>query len=284
MQKTEEQIKEEVKERYTRAVTKESTGCCGGGCGTGEGILPSDRLVATAGYSDSEIRSIPQDAAANSFGCGNPLAFSGVKSGDVVVDIGSGAGIDCFLAAQKVGPQGRVIGIDMTPAMLEKARANAQKSGITNVEFRKGEAENMPIDNGTADWIISNCVINLSPNKPAVFREAFRVLKPGGHVSVSDIMVEHLPEVLRESTALYTSCVAGAIPEAEYLDGLRQAGFVDVKVTERIVYDAEQILGMVQENFDTSGFAAMLKMPIAELVEKHVAGKVWSAKVVARKP
>lgn len=283
---TEQKIKEEVRERYTRAVSGESScckpSCCGGG--EPETLIPPDRIVSAAGYSDAELRSIPLDAAANSFGCGNPLAFAGVRPGQVVVDIGSGAGIDCFLAAQKVGPAGRVIGIDMTPAMLEKARANAKKAGVTNVEFRQGEAENMPIEDGTADWIISNCVINLSPDKPAVFREAFRALKSGGRVSVSDIMVETLPEVLRKSKALYTSCVAGAIPEAEYLDGLRSAGFVDVEVTERIVYDRDQIMHMVIENVIQSEPSSEVKSLLEQLVDSHVVGKVWSSKVTARKP
>jgi len=285
MTTTDEKIKEEVRERYTRAIQTGESCCKPSCCGSEpQELIPADRVASLSGYSESELRSIPQDAAANSFGCGNPLAFAGVLPGQVVVDIGSGAGIDCFLAAQKVGPNGRVIGIDMTPAMLEKARDNARKAGITNVEFRQGEAEKMPLENGEADWIISNCVINLSPDKPAVFREAFRALKPGGRVSVSDIMVEELPEFLRKSTALYTSCVAGAIPEAEYLQGLRDAGFVDVAVTERIVYDRDQIVHMVSENLIPKELAPTLEPVFAELVEKHVAGKVWSAKVTARKP
>jgi SAM-dependent methyltransferase len=285
MLSTEQKIKEEVRERYTRAITTES-GCCKSSCcgAEPESVLPPDRLVASAGYSESELRSIPQDAASNSFGCGNPLAFAGVKPGHVVVDIGSGAGIDCFLAAQKVGPTGRVIGIDMTTAMLEKARANALKAGVANVEFRQGEAESMPITDGTADWIISNCVINLSPDKPAVFREAFRVLKSGGRVSVSDIMVEELPLVLRQSTALYTSCVAGAIPEAQYLNGLRKAGFVDVEVTERIVYDRDQLVHLAGENLFHTADSPVTKPEFIKLVEDYVVGKVWSAKVTARKP
>lgn len=285
MLSTEQKIKEEVRERYTRAITTES-GCCKPSCcgGEAEPVLPPDRLVASAGYSESELRSIPQEAAANSFGCGNPLAFAGVKTGQVVVDIGSGAGIDCFLAGQKVGPTGRVIGIDMTPAMLDKARANARKAGITNVEFRQGEAESMPIDAGTADWIISNCVINLSPDKPAVFREAFRVLKPGGRVSVSDIMVEDLPPALRKSKALYTSCVAGAISEAQYLDGLRKAGFVDVEVTERIVYDRDQIVHFAGENYLHEPDLPTTMPEFTKLVEDYIVGKIWSAKVTARKP
>lgn len=286
MTTSEQKIKEEVRERYTRAVSGGSGSCKPSCCGSGDlkTVLPPDRVVSMAGYSDAELQSIPEDAVNNSFGCGNPLAFASVKPGQVVVDIGSGAGIDCFLAAQKVGPSGRVIGVDMTPAMLQKARDNAQKAGITNVEFRQGDAENMPLENSSVDWIISNCVINLSPDKPAVFREAFRALKSDGRLSVSDIMVETLPDLLRKSTALYTSCVAGAIPEAEYLDGLRKAGFVDVEVTERIVYDREQIVGMVIENVTQSETSEELKHQLEKLVDTYVVGKVWSSKITARKP
>lgn len=280
--KTEEQIREEVRERYASAVST-TLGCCGSsstssGCGPGSHVIPAERVACSAGYSDAELQSLPQDAVVNSFGCGNPLAFSEVRAGEIVVDIGSGAGIDCLLAAQKVGSSGKVIGVDMTPVMIEKARKNALKAGAENVEFRLGEAEHMPLADHEADWIISNCVINLSPNKPAVFREAFRVLRSGGHLSVSDIMVEKLPPTLRESTALYTSCVAGAISEREYLEGLRRAGFEDVQVTERIVYDRDQILGLLKE------IEFSLDESLVSLVDRSVAGNIWSARVTARKP
>jgi arsenite methyltransferase len=264
-----EKIKSSVRKRYTEAVTA-GTGCCGGGsCGTS---IPDQRVASVAGYTREELQSLPEDAVINSFGCGNPLAFSGVERGDVVIDIGSGAGIDCLLAAEKVGVHGKVIGIDMTPVMIDKARANARKANAANVEFRFGDAEDMPVDTASADWIISNCVINLSPNKPAVFREAFRVLRPGGRLSVSDIMVEKLPWILRRSTALYTSCVAGAIPEKEYVEGLQKAGFTDVRVTERIVYDRDQILHFVQNHRFLAFFAP------------YVEGKIWSSRIMATKP
>jgi len=282
-----EKIKEQVRERYTAAVT-EGTSCCGGSvaarpscCGSTEPSetgLPADRVVAAAGYSSQELASLPKDAVVNSFGCGNPLAFAGVQPGETVLDIGSGAGIDCLLAAQKVGPKGRVIGIDMTPVMIEKARENARKAGASNVEFRLGDAENMPVEDTSLDWIVSNCVINLAPDKP---REAFRVLKPGGKLSVSDIMVEKLPPMLRDSTALYCSCVAGAIPEAVYLNQMREAGFTDVHVTDRIVYDRDQILGLMREVLNVPD---NMKPWVESLVDRHIVGKVWSAKVVATKP
>jgi arsenite methyltransferase len=278
---SEDKIRTMVRDRYTSAITTNS-GCCGSKPHEDQ-FIPEDRVACSAGYTEEQLRSIPTDAVANSFGCGNPLAFSGVLPGQTVVDIGSGAGIDCLLAAQIVGPSGKVIGLDMTPAMIEKARANARKGGYENVEFRLGEAEHMPLRDQEADWIISNCVINLSPNKPAVFREVFRVLKPGGQLSVSDIMVESLPTALRESTSLYTSCVAGAISEAEYLEGLKRAGFVDVKVTERIVYDRDQVLALINENEVARKLEEMTGEPVHSLVDKYVLNNIWSARISARK-
>src|SRR5262245_39154931 len=264
--KTEDKIRQEVRIRYTAAVSMKSD-CC-----TADShLIPPERIACCGGYSEEELKSIPADAVQNSFGCGNPLAFSDVLPGQTVVDIGSGAGIDCLLAAQKVGSEGKVIGVDMTPMMIKKAQKNAAKAGAQNVEFRLGNAEKMPLADQEADWIISNCVINLSPNKPEVFHEAFRTLRSGGQVSISDIMVEELPASLRESSALYCACVAGAIPEKEYLDGLRQAGFEDIKVTERLHYDRDQILELLKE----VEFA--IDESLTTLVDKYVAGKIWSA-------
>lgn len=278
-----ERIHEEVKQRYTAAVTQ-STGCCGpkkSCCGAPE--LPEDRVVAAAGYRPEELNTLPEDAVVNSFGCGNPLAFAGVLPGETVIDIGSGAGIDCLLASQKVGPLGHVIGVDMTPVMIEKARVNAERAGARNVEFRQGQAENLPVENATADWIISNCVINLSPDKPRVFRELFRAMRPGGRLSISDIMVEALPWFLRRSTALYAACVSGAIPEAQYLQGLRDAGFTDVKVTERIVYDHDQVVGLFDESRILGPFTKMFKPLAIRLLDRYIVGKVWSSKVTGVK-
>lgn len=286
MESSQEKIRQQVRERYTDAVTS-GGGCCGGSksCGEGnsEAFVSVDRVVASAGYSTEQLNSIPADAVVNSFGCGNPVAFSEVQPGQTVMDIGSGAGIDCLLAAQKVGPQGKVIGIDMTPIMIEKARKNAKRAGLTNVEFRLGEAERMPVERGSVDWIVSNCVINLSPDKPAVFKEAFRVMRPGGKLSVSDIMVEHLPWFLRRSAVLYASCVAGAIPEREYLEGLRRAGFSEVRVTDRIVYDREQIMGLIGE---VGIFATILKTfpRFAKwFLDRYIVNKIWSSRVTATK-
>jgi arsenite methyltransferase len=288
----EQKVKQEVRERYTQALVT-GDGCCGssaeiqkcGCCGpdSAESFFPSDRVVLRAGYTADELVRLPREATANSFGCGNPLAFTGVQPGQTILDIGSGAGIDCLIAARKVGPRGKVIGIDMTPAMITKAQENGSKAGMSNVEFRIGEAENMPVEAGTVDWIISNCVINLSPNKPAVFREAFRVLKSGGHFSISDIMVEKLPWFFRRSSSLYTSCVAGAIPETRYLDGLRQAGFVDLEVTERIVYDSNQILHLIGNTILPKSLMGWLA-PITAMISRRLEGNIWSAKVQGRKP
>lgn len=292
---SETKIKDNVKKHYASAISG-GGGCCGGSpaaacCApeTDSNLvqiheLPRNRIVSAAGYSREELGSLPAEAVVNSFGCGNPLAFAGVEPGQVVVDIGSGAGIDCLLAAQKVGPEGRVIGIDMTPPMIEKAHENARKAAAGNVEFRLGEAEAMPLENESADWIISNCVINLSPNKPKVFREAYRVLRPGGRLSVSDIMVEDIPWIIRRSAALYSSCVSGAIPEEEYLKGLCEAGFSDVRVTERIVYDRDQLAGLLRASGLFRSLGLFARGPFLSLLDRYVVGKIWSAKVIAQKP
>ncbi len=282
MERTEERIKEQVRQRYTAAVTGGDS-CCGtqSTCCGADVQMPEGRVVSAAGYTQEQLISLPADAIANSFGCGNPVAFAGVSTGETVVDIGSGAGIDCLLAAQKVGPDGHVIGVDMTPIMIEKARKNAEKAGLTNVEFRFGDAENMPVETGTADWIVSNCVINLSPDKLKVFQEAHRVLKPGGKVSISDIVVEQMPWPLSRSSALHCACVAGAISESKYLAAMRQAGFSDARVTERIYYDRDEVLQLI-DSAKLFGYR-FLKGFYRYLANRYVAGKIWSARIVATK-
>lgn len=207
------------------------SGCCGGTEGGGiccSGTTYED-VSFTTGYTPVELSAAPKEAAEISLGCGNPLAMAGLKPGEVVLDIGSGGGLDAFLAAGKVGPTGRVIGVDMTPAMLERARASAERNNITNVEFRQGYAEEMPVADGEVDVIISNCVINLTEDKGHVFREAFRVLKPGGRLEVSDMVTSGpVPIELRESAAGWAECVNGALPEQEYLDLIAQAGFENI--------------------------------------------------------
>jgi ubiquinone/menaquinone biosynthesis C-methylase UbiE len=182
-------------------------------------------------YNAEEVAGAPREAAEIPLGCGNPVAIANLRPGEVVLDIGSGGGLDSFLSAGKVGPSGHVIGVDMTPAMLERARAAAQRSGIGNVEFRKGFAEALPVEDGQVDVIISNCVINLSEDKGQVFREAFRALKPGGRLEVSDIVAGGgLPLEARESASGWSECVTGALPEQEYVDLVAQAGFRDIRV------------------------------------------------------
>ncbi len=202
--------------------------CCG----------PSEASVDVTGaarfYTTEELTSLPDSVTDASLGCGNPLAIADLRPGEVVLDLGSGGGIDCFLAAKKVGPEGCVIGLDMTPDMIKLARRNAKKLGFTNVDFRYGEMEDMPFPDGSVDVIISNCVINLSPDKDAVFREAYRVLRPGGRLSVSDIVVDgELPQSIRERLDAWAGCIAGALDEAVYLDKISAAGFEQVEVLSR---------------------------------------------------
>ena len=233
-------VREQVKERYG-SLAKESggsccslapdTSCCGGG---GEAI--QQKMSKSVGYSEKELCSLPEGANLGA-GCGNPLAFSAVKEGDTIVDLGSGAGIDCFLASQKVGESGRVIGVDMTPEMLAKARSNAKNGGYTNVEFREGVIESLPIDDNSVDIVISNCVINLSPDKEKVFSEIHRVLKPGGTFFVSDIVLRHeLPESIRTSAVAYSACVAGALLKDDYVGIPKAKGFMAIAIMSEVTY------------------------------------------------
>jgi SAM-dependent methyltransferase len=252
-------------------------GCCGG-------APPQKGVVAKlGGYSSDELAALPEAAMVNSFGCGNPVALAGLGTGEVVLDLGSGAGIDLLLAAKKVGPKGRVIGVDMTDAMIAKANENILAAKLTNVEIRKGLIEDMPVASASVDWVISNCVINLSPEKKRVFREIARVLKPGGRMLVSDIVAKDLPEDVSQVAALYASCISGAISEEEYLAGLRDAGLVDIEVRDRLVYDAEQLEGLAASDFESLCGCAGSKVELLSLA-RSLAGKVWSAKVYARKP
>lgn len=271
-------IREEVSKAYARAVTAPiSEACCVGTSAKGV-------AAKLAGYSDTELGELPPDAAENSFGCGNPVAFSEVKPGDVVLDLGSGAGIDLFLAARKVGPQGRVIGVDMTDEMIAKAQANIKASGLSNVEVRKGYIEDLPVEDASVDWVISNCVINLSPEKPRVFSEIARVLKPGGRMLVSDIMVEELSESLKHSKELYSSCISGAISEKDYLAGLRRAGLSDLEVRSRLTYDSDQICGLVDSEVDGGGCCGTaVSGDVARQATRELTGKIWSANIFARK-
>ncbi len=194
-------------------------------------------------YDNAEIAELPESVTAISLGCGNPTAIASLQPGQTVLDLGSGGGIDCFLAARQVGPEGHVIGLDMTTDMIRLARRNAKKLGLTNVEFRWGEIEEMPVADASVDVVISNCVINLSPDKPQVFREAYRVLKPGGHLAVSDMVFEvPVPEALRTDLDSWAGCVAGAWLEDDYLAAIRAAGFTDVTVAGRDFLPINEVL------------------------------------------
>jgi ubiquinone/menaquinone biosynthesis C-methylase UbiE len=222
-------IKELVRNKYGEIASKESSCCESSGCGCGDSsqVFSSEDI----GYSKEELGALPEGADLG-LGCGNPLAHAAIKEGDTVLDLGSGAGIDCFLASQKVGDSGKVIGVDMTHEMLGKARENARKGDFSNVEFRLGEIENLPVADNSVDLVISNCVINLSTDKKRVFEEVYRVLKPGGKLMISDIvLLKPLDDFIKKSAEAYVGCVAGASLKEEYLSYIHSAGLTDVKIT-----------------------------------------------------
>jgi SAM-dependent methyltransferase len=242
-------------------------------------------VVKLAGYSREELRSLPPDAVINSFGCGNPLALSDIGEGDVVLDLGSGAGIDILIAAKMVGNSGQAIGIDMTDAMIERAKANIAEAGLDNAEIRKGIIEALPVDSASVDWVISNCVINLSPEKEKVFAEIARVLKPGGRLLISDIVAKEMPEWIRSNRELHSACIAGAVSEESYLTNLRAVGLGEIEVRERIVYDKDALGDFVESEVkearsESAGEATALR----EKVVSALLGKLWSARIYARKP
>jgi SAM-dependent methyltransferase len=224
-----EAVRERVRAAYA-AVAERGRPCCAGAA-TGP-----EEVARRVGYSEGELRSVPEGANLG-VGCGNPTALAELRPGEVVLDLGCGAGFDVFLAARAVGPTGRVIGVDMTDAMLERARENARRGGFANVEFRAGAIESLPVADESVDVVISNCVINLSPDKPRVFREAFRVLRPGGRLAVSDLVLEEpLLAALRDSVEAWVGCLAGALLRRDYLDALRGAGFRDVRIVREAGY------------------------------------------------
>jgi SAM-dependent methyltransferase len=230
VKKTSEEIKKYVRERYGGLAQEQAKSCCPPtSCCPPQPPATGRRGRAEQVYGRDQLAGLPDTVVEGSYGCGDPTAIADLKEGEVVLDLGSGGGIDCFLSAEKVGPGGRVIGLDMTPEMTDLARANAIKMGVGNVEFRLGEMEHMPVENGSVDVVISNCVINLSPDKDAVFREAFRVLRPGGRLCVSDIVtLGELPPDVKESMEKWAGCVAGALEKDDYLDRIRAAGFEEV--------------------------------------------------------
>ena len=265
-------LKEVIQQKYGEAATraaqgKDKGGCCGTSCGCGDPITSNL-------YGEGETASLPEEAVAASLGCGNPTALIELREGETVLDLGSGGGIDVLLSARRVGPTGKVYGLDMTDEMLALARENQRKAGATNVEFLKGEIEHIPLPDASVDVIISNCVINLSANKEQVLREAFRVLKPGGRFAVSDVVVRgNVPDVVRKSMELWVGCVAGALHEGEYRTLLALAGFTDVALEPWRVYKAE----------DAKQFLADAGLD-ADALASEVDGTIVSAFVRASKP
>ena len=270
-------IKEIVKEKYAN-IAKQGASCCGstGSCCGGTELVQI--ISKEIGYSEADLGMVPEGSNLG-LGCGNPLALSSIREGDSVLDLGSGAGFDCFLAASRVGKRGKVIGVDMTLEMIEKARENAEKGDYKNVEFRLGEIEKLPVADCSADKVISNCVINLSPDKRKVFQEAYRVLKPRGNVMISDIvLLRELPDFIKESIQAYIGCVSGAIHRDEYLKMMEAAGFRDVKVMEETPFSVEFILN------DPTVKAIIEESGIPSERVKEIAGSVVSIKVYGVKP
>lgn len=270
----EQEIKKVVRERYARVAKQDSSCCSTGCCGTAKPMDISKRI----GYTDEEMQAVPLGANLG-LGCGNPTALASIKEGETVLDLGSGAGFDCFLASNKVGPTGKVIGIDMTEEMLAQARANAIKGGYKNVEFRQGEIEKLPVEDNTIDLIISNCVINLVPDKERAFKEAFRVLKPGGRLMVSDIvLLKKLPEFVRESVEAYVGCISGAMMKDKYLDSIKSAGFEEVSIVDESIFPLDCVAN------DPIGGKVLegIKASVGQL--KAVEGSISSIKVSGIKP
>ena len=270
-----ENIRKEVRRRYAK-VAKTSGSCCASNVSCCS--APSNEQVSKMiGYSEEEMNAVPEGANLG-LGCGNPIALASLIEGERVLDLGSGAGFDVFLAAKKVGKQGKVIGVDMTPEMVDKARANAKKGKYTNVEFRLGEIENLPVADNSVDVIISNCVINLSTDKRRVFEEAYRVLSPNGRLMVSDIvLLRPLPESVQTNVEAYAGCIAGAEIKGKYLEMMQSAGFREVKVLDEKNYPLEYIVS--EDTFKDA--IKLMEMTAEEL--KATANSVVSVKVSAIK-
>jgi ubiquinone/menaquinone biosynthesis C-methylase UbiE len=273
-----DKIRQVVREQYAKVAEgrQETASCCGpttstenptlsccGSSATSDNLelnscssnacspitLPADQAgkfvknySSKLGYTEEDLKNIP-DGANLALGCGNPTAHASIKEGETVLDLGAGGGLDCFIAANKVGKTGKVIGVDMTPQMIDRARENARKGNYENIEFRLGEIENLPVANDTVDLIISNCVINLSPNKERVFNEAFRVLKPGGRIMISDIvLLKELPDVIKENIGAYVGCISGAILKDQYLGMIEKVGFQDVEIIQESTFSTVDFL------------------------------------------
>ena len=280
-----EEVQKTVRERYGKIAKESSSGCCGDSKSTlkispccGNSSTKVGSISKQVGYTDADINAVPEGANLG-LGCGNPIALASLKKGEIVLDLGSGGGFDCFLASEKVGAKGKVIGVDMTAEMLDKSRENARNGGYKNVEFRLGEIENLPVADNSMDVIISNCVINLSNNKKRVFEEAFRVLKPGGRLMVSDIVVlKDLPDFIRESIDAYIGCVAGAMRKDEYLKAIRASGFEKVKVMREDTYPLDDFID------DPAAKVIMTDLKITPEQVNNISDSIASVKVQGLKP
>jgi SAM-dependent methyltransferase len=272
----ENNVRKYVRERYA-GIARQGGSCCGTSSTCGSGGV-AEKASLQIGYSEEELKAVP-DGANLGLGCGNPVAIASLMEGETVLDLGSGAGFDCFLAAREVGTSGRVIGVDMTPEMIEKARANAKKGGYGNVEFRLGEIENLPAADVSVDAVISNCVINLSPAKDKVFAEAYRVLKPGGRVMISDlVLTRELPGPVAGSLAAYAGCISGAVRKDAYLRLLEAAGFRKVRIVEETAFSIAE----GETDARAKSIADAFDIPIDTV--REAAGAVVSIRVSGEKP
>lgn len=272
----EEKIREKVREGYTK-VAQQQRSCCGPSASCCGSANTADAIARKIGYSDDDLATAPEGANLG-LGCGNPVALASLQTGEIVLDLGSGPGFDCFLAARRVGVTGRVIGVDMTPEMVTKARENARTGGYGNVEFRLGEIEHLPVADHSVDVILSNCVINLSPDKPQVFREAFRVLKPGGRLMISDtVIVRPLPDIIQQSVAAYVGCVSGAMRKQEYIDTVKAAGFQDVQILKELPFSLDCMLN------DPTAMAIIEHSEIPPAMVKDLGTSIVSIQIYGRK-
>lgn len=272
-----EVIKKAVREGYAKIVYKERS-CCAPVSSCCESSDWREDISKKMGYTDEDLKSVPEGANLG-LGCGNPIALASLREGETVLDLGSGAGFDCFLAAHRVGKTGRVIGVDMTPEMLDKARENARKGGYENVEFRLGEIEHIPAADNSVEVVISNCVINLSPEKERVFKEAYRVLKPGGRLMVSDIvLLKELPDYIKNSVDAYIGCLSGAIMKDEYIKTIQKAGFQDIRILDETYFPIECMAN------DPTAKVLISKMNIPPEKLNELGTSVLSIKVTGNKP
>lgn len=273
----EEETKKAVRKGYAK-IAKQDSSCCTPVSPCCERRDLTEHISKKIGYKDEELKSVPEGANLG-LGCGNPIALASLGERETVLDLGAGTGFDCFLAANKVGKNGKVIGVDMTPEMIEKAREYAKKGNYGNVEFRLGEIENLPVADNSVDVVISNCVINLSPDKRSVFKEAFRVLRPGGRLMISDIvLLKELPDFIKNSIEAYIGCLSGAIMKDEYIEGIKKAGFHKVEIIDETSFPIE----CMTNDATVKAIIENLKIPPKKV--KEIISSVISIKVYGVKP